>query len=256
MGSVGAVTIPQTVVTNVDFAHKLLPPSQAHWFGTDDYGRDLMSLCILAADTDISYSLAVVAGSVAIGALLGAVSALLPRTDLPLQGFTDIFLAMPGLVLAMGFAAAAGHSIPLLAVAIILAWWPIYSRLVRGQVLVEAKKPYVLALQAFGISKIQTIFRHLLPNTFVPVLARATTDIGWIIVTLSSLNFIGFGPGPYVPEWGSLVAAGKLYIFQAPWLIAIPGLFIFLTSVSLNFIGDWLRDLYDPRSSKRRGVSI
>lgn len=250
-GLVGDLVIPWTVVTNVNFAVKLLPPSQAHWFGTDDYGRDLFSLCILAATTDILYSLGIVICAVAIGTVLGAISGLLQRADSPIQTVTDIFLAMPGLILAMGFAAVAGHSIALLALAIALAWWPVYSRLVRGQILIERKKLYVTALQALGIPRTRVLFRHVLPNTFGPVLARATTDVGWTILALSSLDFIGFGPGPYVPEWGSLISAGLGYIFQDPWLIIIPGIFILLTSLSLNFLGDWLRDLYDIRSRRR-----
>jgi ABC-type dipeptide/oligopeptide/nickel transport system permease subunit len=117
----------------------------------------------------------------------------------------------------------------------------------RGQVLSEKEKPYVKALTVLGVRRIRLIFRHIIPNALFPVIARAAPDVGLILITMASLSYIGFGPGPYVPEWGSLIAAGQAYIFQAPWLVIFPGAAIFLTSLSLNLIGDWARDVFDPR---------
>jgi ABC-type dipeptide/oligopeptide/nickel transport system permease subunit len=140
-----------------------------------------------------------------------------------------------------------GRSLENLAIALVFVTWPIYCRLARGQVLIEKEKPYVNALTVLGVRRVRLIFRHIVPNALFPVIARAAPDVGLILIMMASLSYIGFGPGPYVPEWGSLIAAGQVYIFQAPWLVIFPGAAIFLTSLSLNLIGDWARDAFDPR---------
>jgi peptide/nickel transport system permease protein len=160
---------------------------------------------------------------------------------------TDIFLSIPSLVLAMAIASVLGRSVQNLSIALIFVSWPIYCRLMRGQVLSEKEKPYVKALRTLGVGHARMIVRHIIPNTLFPVIARAPADIGLVLITMAALSYIGFGPGPYVPEWGSLVAAGQSYIFQAPWLVMFPGAAIFLTSLSLNLVGDWARDIFDPR---------
>jgi len=160
---------------------------------------------------------------------------------------TDIFLAVPGILLAIVFMVVFGRTIPVLTAAVVLIWWPTYVRLVRSQVLSEKEKPYVKALTTLGVGRFRMIFRHILPNTIFPVIARAAADVGLILITMAALSYIGFGPGPYVPEWGSLIAAGQTYIFQAPWLVVFPGAAIFLSSLSLNLVGDWARDAFDPR---------
>jgi peptide/nickel transport system permease protein len=239
--------IPASVVRDVKFAARLTPPSAEHWFGTDDFGRDLFSMVLLAASLDLRVALTVVAAAALIGVLLGALAGLVRRLDEPLMRITDIFLSIPSLVLAMAIASVLGRSIENLSIALIFVSWPIYCRLMRGQVLSEKEKPYVRALRTLGVGPTRMIVRHLIPNTLFPVLARAPADAGLALITLAALSYIGFGPGPYVPEWGSLVAAGQTYIFQAPWLVISPGAAIFLTSLSLNLLGDWARDRFDPR---------
>jgi peptide/nickel transport system permease protein len=246
-GAVAPFLIPASVVRDVTFAARLAPPSAAHWFGTDDYGRDLFSLVLLAASLDVRVALTIVAAALVIGVLLGALAGLVPRLDEPLMRITDIFLSIPGLVLAMAIASVLGRSIENLAIALVVISWPIYCRLMRGQVLSEKEKPYVKALRTLGVGAARMILRHIIPNTLHPVLARAPADVGLVLITLAALSYIGFGPGPYVPEWGSLVAAGQTYIFQAPWLVIFPGAAIFLTTLSLNLVGDWARDRFDPR---------
>jgi len=239
--------IPASVVRDVRFGDRLASPDAAHWFGTDDFGRDLFSLVLLAASLDLRAALAVVGAALVIGCALGALAGLVRRLDEPLMRITDVFLSIPSLVLAMAIASVLGRSVQNLSIALVFVSWPIYCRLMRGQVLSEKEKPYVKALETLGVGRARLIARHIVPNTIFPVIARAPTDVGLVLITLAALSYIGFGPGPYVPEWGSLVAAGQQYIFQAPWLVIFPGLAIFLTSLSLNLVGDWARDVFDPR---------
>lgn len=246
-GAVAPFAIAASVVRDVQFSSKLTPPDAAHWFGTDDYGRDLFSMVLLAANLDLRAALGVVAAALAVGVIVGALAGFIDRLDEPLMRITDIFLSIPSLVLAMAIASVLGRSIQNLSIALVFVSWPIYCRLMRGQVLTEKRKPYVRALTALGVGHIRMIFRHIIPNTLAPVVARAPADVGLILITMAALSYIGFGPGPYVPEWGSLVAAGQAYIFQAPWLVIFPGAAIFLTSLSLNLVGDWARDAFDPR---------
>ena len=246
-GAVAPLVIPASVVRDVRFAAKLTPPDAQHWFGTDDFGRDLFSMVLLAAHLDLRAALTVVATAIVVGILLGALAGFVPRLDEPLMRITDVFLSIPSLVLAMAIASVLGRSVGNLSIALVFVSWPIYCRLMRGQVLSEKEKPYVRALRTLGVGRTRMILRHIIPNTLFPVIARAPADVGLVLITLAALSYIGFGPGPYVPEWGSLVAAGQAYIFQAPWLVIFPGAAIFLTSLSLNLVGDWARDVFDPR---------
>jgi peptide/nickel transport system permease protein len=247
VGTLAPHLIPASVVRDVRFENKLAPPDAQHWFGTDDYGRDLFSMVLLAANLDLSASIGIVTAATLIGVVLGALAGFVPRLDQPLMRITDIFLSVPNLVLAMAIAAVLGRSVSNLSIALVFVWWPIYCRLMRGQVLSERERPYVKALQVLGVGRLRIIFRHVIPNAIFPVIARAPADVGLVLITLAALSYIGFGPGPYVPEWGSLIASGQAYIFQAPWLVIFPGAAIFLTSLSLNLIGDWARDAFDPR---------
>ena len=246
-GLIAPALIPSSVVRDVKFAAKLAPPSAAHWFGTDDFGRDLFSLVLLATHLDLRAALTVVGAALVIGVGLGAVAGFVKGLDEPLMRITDVFLSIPSLVLAMAIASVLGRSLENLSLALVFVSWPIYCRLMRGQVLSEKEKPYVRALRSLGVGQVRMIVRHIIPNTVFPVIARAPADVGLVLITLAALSYIGFGPGPYVPEWGSLVAAGQAYIFQAPWLVLFPGGAIFLTSLSLNLVGDWARDVFDPR---------
>jgi peptide/nickel transport system permease protein len=246
-GLAAPALIPASVVRDVKFAAKLAPPSAAHWFGTDDFGRDLFSLVLLATHLDLRAALTVVGAALVIGVGLGALAGFVKGLDEPLMRITDVFLSIPSLVLAMAIASVLGRSLENLSLALVFVSWPIYCRLMRGQVLSEKEKPYVRALRSLGVGRVRMIVRHIIPNTVFPVIARAPADVGLVLITLAALSYIGFGPGPYVPEWGSLVAAGQAYIFQAPWLVLFPGGAIFLTSLSLNLVGDWARDVFDPR---------
>jgi peptide/nickel transport system permease protein len=196
----------------------------------------------------LAIALIVVLCAAAIGSGLGAFSGFKGgKIDEVLMRVTDVFLAFPGLILAMAIAAALGRNLANLTIALVLVWWPPYARLIRGQVLSEREKLYVEAARASGATTTRTIFRHVLPNSIYPLLVNATLDLGGVILTAAGLSFIGFGAGAGVAEWGLMIADGRNYLFESPWMATFPGLAILLSSLSLNLVGDGLRDVLDPR---------
>jgi len=226
----------------------ICPASVNYPLGSDGYGRSLLSMLVLAIPLDLSIALEIVASALAIGILLGSVAAYAGGwVDEVILRVTDIFFAFPFLILALVFAAVLGRTIPNLELAIFLVWWPVYVRLIRGQMLSEKTKAYVEALRALGVSRWRTLFFHLIPNSIYPLLVQATLDIGGVILTFSALVFIGFSPSPALPELGNLASDGINQIFTAPWLLVIPGLVILLISLGFNLVGDGLRDVLDPR---------
>jgi peptide/nickel transport system permease protein len=224
-------------------------PSNVNFpLGSDGYGRNLLSMIVLAIPLDLSIALEVVALALVIGIVLGAIAGYLGGwMDEAILRVTDIFFAFPFLILALVFAAILGRTIPNLELAVLLVWWPVYVRLIRGQILSEKNKQYVEALRGLGVSRWRTLFLHLIPNAIYPVLVQATLDIGGVILTFSSLMFLGFSPSPALPELGNLAADGILQIFTAPWLLIFPGVVILLISLGFNLVGDGLRDVLDPR---------
>jgi len=226
----------------------ICPTSFNYTLGSDGFGRNLLSMIILAIPLDLSIALEIVASALVIGIILGAVAAYAGGwVDELILRVTDIFFAFPFLILALVFAAVLGRTIPNLELAILLVWWPVYVRLIRGQMLSEKNKAYVEALRALGVSRTRTLFFHLIPNSIYPLLVQATLDIGGVILTFSALVFLGFSPSPALPELGNLAADGINQIFTAPWLLVIPGLVILLISLGFNLVGDGLRDVLDPR---------
>jgi peptide/nickel transport system permease protein len=225
-----------------------MPPSWKHLFGTDVSGGDVFSRVIWGTRIDLTIALVVVLSAAAVGSALGAFSGFKGgKIDEVLMRVTDIFLAFPGLILAMAIAAALGRNLGNLTIALIAVWWPPYARLIRGQVLSEREKLYVEAARAVGAGTTRTIFRHILPNSIYPLLVNATLDLGGVILTAAGLSFIGFGAGAGVAEWGLMIADGRNYLFESPWMATFPGLAILLSSLSLNLVGDGLRDVLDPR---------
>jgi peptide/nickel transport system permease protein len=224
------------------------PPSWQFPFGTDTTGGDIFSRVIWGARLDLAIALIVVISAIIIGSILGAVSGFLGRAfDEILMRITDVFLAFPALILAMAVAAALGRSLTNLTIALMVVWWPTYARLIRGQVLAEKEKLYVDAARAVGAKPTRIIFRHVLPNAIFPIIVQATLDLGGVILTAAGLSFIGFGAGAGVAEWGLMIADGRSYLFQSPWIATFPGLAILLSSLGLNLVGDGLRDVLDPR---------
>lgn len=230
------------------WAERQQPPSWRHPLGTDENGGDVLSRIIWGARVDLGISLLVVGSAAVLGSIIGAAAGFAGgKLDEALMRITDVFLAFPGLILAMAIAAALGRNLTNLALALAIVWWPGYARLVRGVVLSEREKPYVEAAKAVGAGNLRIIFKHLLPNSVYPVLVNATLDLGLVILTAAGLSFIGFGAEAGVAEWGVMIADGRNYLVQAPWVVAFPGLAILLCSLALNLIGDGLRDVLDPR---------
>ena len=222
--------------------------NQFYWLGTDYFGRGILSMIILALPLDLEIAFAVVAGSVAIGMILGGIAAYGgSAADEFILRVTDIFFGFPTLLFALVVAAVVGPSIFTLTMAVLLVWWPVYVRLVRGQILAEKEKNYVEALRSVGAGNFRILFRHIMPNAIYPVMVQATLDLGGVILIFSSLMFLGFSPKQNLPELGNLISQGIQNVFTAPWLIIFPGVAILLATFSFNLVGDGLRDVFDPR---------
>jgi peptide/nickel transport system permease protein len=216
--------------------------------GTDLYGRSLLEMIVLAIPVDLQIAFTVVASAVVIGVLFGGVAAYVGGVlDEVILRVTDIFLAVPGILLAIVLLVVLGRTIPVLTAAVLITWWPYYVRLARSQVLGEKEKPYVERLRAMGAGGPRILFRHVVPNSIYPILIQATIDVGAVILTVSALMFIGLTPDPKFPELGNLAKEGIQYIFTAPWMIIFPGLTLLLISVGFNLLGDGIRDVFDPR---------
>ncbi len=216
--------------------------------GTDLYGRGLLQMIIVAIPVDLQIAFEVVASAMIIGTVLGGVAAYMGGVvDEIILRVTDIFLAVPGILLAIVLLVVLGRTIPVLTTAVLVTWWPFYVRLARSQVLSEKEKLYVERLRSSGASGSRILFRHIIPNTIYPILIQGTLDIGSVILTVSALMFIGLTPDPKYPELGNLAKQGIQYIFTAPWLIIFPGLTLLIISVGFNLLGDGIRDVFDPR---------
>ncbi|MDG6915999.1 MAG: ABC transporter permease [Nitrososphaerota archaeon] len=216
--------------------------------GTDAYGRNLLQMIILAIPIDLQIALEVVASAVSIGVVFGGLAAYAGGLiDEAILRITDIFLAVPSILLAIVLIVVLGRSLPTLTLAIIITWWPYYVRLMRSQVITEKEKPYVERLRASGAGATRILYIHIIRNSVYPILVQATLDIGSVILTVSALTFIGLTPNPLLPELGNLASQGIQYIFTAPWLILFPGLTILVISLGFNLLGDGIRDILDPR---------
>jgi len=233
---------------DIHFGEKLEPVSSKHLFGTDDYGHDLFSMIVYGARLSIKMGLMVVVSAVIIGVTLGALAGYFGGwIDEIVMRTTDIFFSIPGLILAMAFAAALGRSIEHVMEALIIVWWPLYTRLIRGQILKTREETYVEAARSLGTTDSKIIFKHILPNSFAPVFVQITMDLGNVVLTAAGLSFIGLGASPGTAEWGLLISMGRTYIFQAWWYVFFPGLAIVLFVLGFNLLGDGLRDVMDPK---------
>lgn len=234
-----------------DIVARLAPPSPAHWLGTDQLGRDVLSRVLYGARLSIPVGLAAVLLALLLGSLLGSLAGLAGGVlDETLMRLTDLMLAFPTVILAMVITAALGAGIRNAVVAIMIAWWPSYARYVRGLVLALREREYVQAARALGAPSWRVLVRHVLPGTVSPLLILSTLDVGRAILTFASLSFLGLGPPPQIPEWGAMVAAGRDYIDQW-WISTFPGLAILSFVLAINLVGDGLRDLLDPRVRHR-----
>ncbi len=230
-----------------DIASRLAPPSLAHLLGTDPLGRDVLSRILFGARLSIPVGIAAVVLALLLGTLVGGAAGAFGGTvDEVLMRVTDLMLAFPTVILAMIISAALGAGIRNAVIAIMVAWWPSYARFVRGLVLSVREREYVEAARALGASPLRVFLRHVLLNTVSPLVILGTLDVGRAILTFASLSFLGLGPPPQVPEWGTMIAAGRDYLDEW-WIATFPGLAILTLVLALNAVGDSLRDVLDPR---------
>jgi peptide/nickel transport system permease protein len=233
-----------------DIVNRLQGPSAAHWFGTDQLGRDIFTRVLYGGRLSLPAGLMVVILAGFIGTALGAVAGFVGGwAEEGLMRMTEVFMAFPTIILAMAIAAALGPSLINAVLAMVVVWWPNYARVVRALVLTVKNNDYVDAARALGTSESRILWRTVLPNCIAPVLVLATLDLGNAILIFAGLSFLGLGPEPSSPEWGRMVADGIQY-FDQWWLAAFPGLAIFTVVIAFNFIGDGLGDSLDPKLRK------
>jgi peptide/nickel transport system permease protein len=226
-------------------------PSRGHLFGTDELGRDVLSRVLYGARVTLPLSLLVVVLAATIGAIVGALAGYFrgPLDGLAMRS-TDLVFAFPPIILAMVVAAVLGRSLTNAAVAIVIVAWPPYARIVRGLVMSVGDSEYVQSARLLGASARRALVRDVLPNVAGPILVLMTLDLATAILLLSGLSFLGLGAQPPQAEWGSMVADGTQY-FQWWWMGTFPGLAIFTVVLAFNFLGDSLRDVFDPRTGYR-----
>lgn len=233
-----------------DMAKRLAPPTYAHWLGTDVLGRDVLSRILYGARISIPVGIAAVILAAVLGTIVGSAAGYLGGLlDEIMMRVTDVMLAFPSVILALVITAALGAGIQNAVIAIMVAWWPSYARLVRGLVLAIKEREYVLVARALGASESRLLRMHVLRNIVSPVIILSTLDVGHAILTFASLSFLGLGPPPEIPEWGSMIAAGRDY-FDQWWMGTFPGLAILTLTMAFNIVGDSLRDMLDPRLRK------
>ncbi|MCJ8518587.1 peptide/nickel transport system permease protein [Pseudorhizobium tarimense] len=225
-------------------------PSAAHWLGTDDLGRDILSRMIWGAQASLMAGVFSVAIAVVIGVPFGLVAGYFGGwVDQVVSRVTEALLAMPFLITAIALAAFLGPSLTNAMVAIGLSAMPIFVRLTRGQVLAVKTEDYVEGARSIGLGHVDIMVRYILPNAFAPIIVQATLTTATAIIAEASLSFLGLGQQPPAPSWGSMLNIAKNFLSQAPWMATWPGIAIFLVVIGFNLLGDGLRDALDPREA-------
>ncbi|KEQ06277.1 ABC transporter permease [Pseudorhizobium pelagicum] len=233
--------------SKLSIVNRLKPPSEVYWFGTDEFGRDVFSRTIFAARLSLLVGAAVVTLSALIGVTLGLLAGFFKRLDTPIARLIDAMMAFPDILLAIALVAALGPSLTTVIIALAIVYAPRLARIVRASTLVIRELPYVEAAQALGISTFHIMTRHVLRNLVSPILVQGTFLFASAMLAEAGLSFLGLGVSPEVPTWGTMIAAGRQYIGQADWMTLFPGIAIILAVLSLQMVGDGLRDMLDPK---------
>lgn len=233
----------------IDLKSSLQPPSAGHPLGTDHLGRDVLCRLLYGAKVSFLISLSVVLVALTLGILLGGFAGYFGGlADEVLSRMIDVFLSFPGIIFALAIVGALGSSVLNLIIALGLVHWASYARLMRAQVLSVKNNDYVSSARVIGASDRRILIRHILPNALAPVIVLATLDMGHVILSAAALSFLGLGIPPSVPEWGSMLNAGKEFMRTAPYLTIFPGLALTITVVLFSLLGDGFREILDPES--------
>jgi peptide/nickel transport system permease protein len=236
--------------TALDLTHRLAPPSSAHWLGTDELGRDILSRAIFGARLSLTVAVSVVGLSFLLGLIFGGIAGYYGRwLDVAINTFLmNAFMALPGILLAIAFVAFLGPGLLNLILALSIGGWVGYARLVRAQVLAVREREFVEAARAEGASDLRIFTRHILPNILQPLIVQAAIGMAGAVLAEATLSFLGLGVPPPAASWGSMLNDARPFLFEAPHLVVFPAIAVMLCVLSFNFLGDALRDHLDPRT--------
>jgi peptide/nickel transport system permease protein len=240
----------------LDLGARLLAPGHAHWFGTDELGRDILSRTLYGARISLTVAISVVSLSLGTGLVAGLLAGFYGGwTDTVLNVYvSNAFLALPGILLAIAFVAFLGPGLFNLILALSISGWVGYARLVRAQVMAVKEREFVEAARALGASDLRLVFRHILPNIVQPLIVQAAVGMAGAVLAEATLSFLGLGVPPPAPSWGSMLNDARSHLFDSPHLAIFPAIAVMLTVLSFNFIGDALRDYLDPRTRLTAGL--
>ncbi|MGH9586891.1 MAG: ABC transporter permease [Acidobacteriaceae bacterium] len=240
----------------IDLTHRLAAPSAAHWFGTDQLGRDILSRIIYGARLSLTVAVSVVALSLGTGIILGGIAGFYGGAiDTALNIFAmNAFMALPGILLAIAFVAFLGPGLLNLILALSIGGWVGYARLVRGQVLAVREREFVEAARALGASDLRIFLRHILPNIIQPLIVQSAIGMAGAVLAEATLSFLGLGVPPPTASWGSMLNDARAHLFDAPHVVVFPAIAVALCVLCFNFIGDALRDYLDPRTRMSVGL--
>ncbi|MFK4825934.1 ABC transporter permease [Paenochrobactrum sp. BZR 588] len=246
------VPYPEDAAGAVHMSQRLLPPSAEHWFGTDEMGADIFSRVIIGARTSLWIGIVITGLGALIGIPLGIIAGYKGGwVRAVIMRVTELFLAVPGLALALAIVAALGASLTNCLIALAIVWWPGYVRLVEAKTLSVKEELFVESARSIGAKTPWILWHHILPNCLSPIIVKMSMDMGMAILSAAGLGFIGLGARPPSPEWGAMISIARSYMPDWWWYSFFPGAAIFLTVLGFNLLGDGLRDILDPRSRER-----
>jgi peptide/nickel transport system permease protein len=242
------VLAPFHPVDDVDYSNRIAAPSGEHYFGTDEFGRDIFSRILYGARVSIIISTGAILLSVGVGVVMGLISGFYGGViDNVIMRITDGLMSFPPILFAIGLMAALGTNTTNIIISLSIIYTPLFARLIRGCVLSIKEKEYIDAIKVLGGSDLRLLFKHILPNCFSPLLIQITTYFAYAILAEAALSFIGLGVPQPDPSWGNILYDGRQYMREAPWISIFPGIAIAITVLGLNLFGDGLRDHLDPR---------